>query len=82
MHPFPSRRYKKPQYSKTFIIPPPPSHLCVRNAIGLSLLKSVYFRVLGAFAKLRKTTVASSRLSVCSSVRMELGSHWTNFHDI
>ena len=34
---------------------------------------------LGAFANLRK---ASSCLYVPLSVRMELGSHWTNFHEI
>jgi hypothetical protein len=34
---------------------------------------------LGALAKLRKTTIASS----CLSVRMEqLGCHWTDFHEI
>ena len=37
---------------------------------------------LGAFAKLRKATI-SSVMSVCPSVRMEqLGSHWTDFHEI
>jgi hypothetical protein len=38
--------------------------------------------VLGAFAKLRKATV-SFVMSVCLSARMEqLGSHWTDFHEI
>jgi hypothetical protein len=34
---------------------------------------------LGAFAKLRKVTYF---MSVRPSVRMELGSHWTDFHEI
>jgi hypothetical protein len=38
--------------------------------------------ILGAFAKLRKATI-SFVLSVRPSVRMEqLGSHWTDFHEI
>jgi hypothetical protein len=38
--------------------------------------------ILEAFAKSRKATV-SFVLSVCSSIRMEqLGSHWTDFHEI
>ena len=37
---------------------------------------------LGAFAKLRKATI-DLVMSVCPSVRMEqLGSHWTDFHEI
>ena len=37
---------------------------------------------LGAFAKLRKTTI-SFVMSVRPSYRMEqLGSHWTDFHEI
>jgi hypothetical protein len=37
---------------------------------------------LGAFAKLRKATI-SFFMSVCLSVRMEqLGSHWTDVHEI
>ena len=37
---------------------------------------------LGAFAKLRKVTV-SFVMSVCPSVRVkQLGSHWTEFHEI
>jgi hypothetical protein len=44
------------------------------------LLRSLTF--LGAFAKLRKATV-SFVMSVRLSVRMEqLGSHWTDFHEI
>ena len=43
-------------------------------------------RFLGAFVKLRKATISfftSVCLSVLSSVRMEqLGSHWTDFHEI
>jgi hypothetical protein len=39
--------------------------------------------VLGAFAELRKATVSlfmlSDRLSVCIE---QLGSHWTDFHEI
>jgi len=40
--------------------------------------------VLGAFAKLPEATIlASSCLSLCSSVCMEkLGSHWMDFHEI
>ena len=42
---------------------------------------------LDAIAKLRKATIASSRLSVCLSVRPsvhmeQLGSHWADFHEI
>jgi hypothetical protein len=45
-------------------------------------LKLVFYRLLGAFAKLRKATV-SFVTSVCLSVRMEqVGSHWTDFHEI
>jgi hypothetical protein len=37
---------------------------------------------LGAFAKLRKVTIIFV-MSVCPSVRMEqLGSNWTDFHEI
>ena len=40
----------------------------------------------GAFEKLRKTTIGfvmSLRPSVCPSFRMEqIGSHWTDFHEI
>ena len=37
---------------------------------------------LGTFAKLGKATI-SFVMSVCPSVRMEqLGSHWTDFHEI
>ena len=37
---------------------------------------------LGAFPKLRKSTI-SLVMSVCPSVRMEyLGCHWTDFHEI
>jgi hypothetical protein len=36
---------------------------------------------LGAFEKLRKTTIRSV-MSVRSSVGMELGSHWTDFDEI
>jgi hypothetical protein len=49
----------------------------------LSTFYEVVF--LGAFAKLRKTTISfviSVCLSVHPSVRMELGSHWTDFHEI
>ena len=36
----------------------------------------------GALAKLRKETLASSCLSACPSVHMEqLGFHWTDFHE-
>jgi hypothetical protein len=36
--------------------------------------------ILGAFAKLRKATFS---FVICLSVRMEqLGSHWTDFHEI
>jgi len=42
--------------------------------------------ILGAFAKLRKSTISfvmSVSLSVRPSIRMEqLGSHWSDFHDI
>jgi len=42
--------------------------------------KIIFF---GAFAKLPKATIASSSLSTCPSVRMEqLGSNWTDFHEI
>jgi len=42
----------------------------------------VNFIFLGTFAKLRKTTI-SFVMSVRPSVRMEqLGSHWTDFHEI
>jgi hypothetical protein len=37
---------------------------------------------LGTFAKFPKATIALSCLSVCLSVRMELGSHWMDFHEI
>jgi len=38
---------------------------------------------LGAFAKLRKATIGFICPSVRPSVRMEqLGSHWTDFHEI
>jgi len=46
---------------------------------------SRYMRFLGAFAKLRKATISfvmSVCLSVRPSVRMELGSHRTDFHEI
>jgi hypothetical protein len=36
---------------------------------------------LGAFAKLRKATI-SFFVSVRLNVRMELGSHWADFHEI
>jgi len=36
-------------------------------------------KFLGAFEKLRKRLVASSGLSVCMA---ELGTHFTDFHDI
>jgi hypothetical protein len=49
------------------------------------LLRYMYvhiYRVLGAFAKLRKATISFVR-SVRLSIRMEqLGSHWTDFHEI
>jgi len=40
------------------------------------------FAILGAFAKLQKATIAASWPSVCPSVRMQLGSHWPDFHEI
>ena len=40
------------------------------------------YDILGAFVKLRKATI-SFVMSVCPSVRVEqLGSHWTEFHEI
>ena len=46
------------------------------------LLPKVAYVLLGAFVKLRKATV-SFVMSVCPFVRMEqLGSHWTDFHEI
>jgi len=48
--------------------------------------KKLHCKFLGAFVKLRKTTirfVMSVRPSVCLSVQMgKLGSHWTDFHEI
>ena len=52
--------------------------LCVW-AVGLTETSNTF---LGAFAKLHKATI-SFVMSVCSSVRIEqLGSHWTDFHEI
>ena len=40
-------------------------------------------RFLGSFTKLRKATISFFIMSVCPSVRIEqLGSHWTDFHEI
>jgi hypothetical protein len=41
-------------------------------------------RFLGAFAKLRKATINIRHvcLSVCRSIRMQLGSHWTDLRKI
>ena len=48
---------------------------------SIDLLR-VYVPVLGPFSKLRKATI-SFVMSFCLSVRMEqLGSHWTDFHEI
>jgi len=53
--------------------------------VGLSTAGAVFViqeQVLGALTKLRKTTIGFV-MSVCLSVRMEqLGSHWTDFHEI
>ena len=37
---------------------------------------------LGAFAKLRKATISFMSVRPCMSVRMEPGSHWTDFDEI
>jgi len=48
---------------------------------SIDLLR-VYVPVLDPFSKLRKATI-SFVMSFCLSVRMEqLGSHWTDFHEI
>jgi len=48
---------------------------------SMDLLR-VYVTVLGPFSKLRKATI-SFVMSFCPSVRMEqLGSNWTDFHEI
>ena len=60
---------------------------CILNDILLLTLlisqaQSPNCEKLGAFRKLRKTTI-SFVMSVCPYVRMEqLDSHWTDFHDI
>ena len=46
------------------------------------IFKQLSYLLLGAFAKLRKASIRSV-VSVRPSVRMEqLGSHWTDFHEI
>jgi len=52
----------------------------VMEAVGVYCAVGTQF--LGAFTKLRKAII-SFLMSVCLSVRMEqLGSHWTDFHEI
>jgi hypothetical protein len=46
------------------------------------ILPFILIRILGVFAKLRKATICLI-MSVCPSVCMEqLGSHWTDFHEM
>jgi hypothetical protein len=60
------------------------------TALGRSLFLTSRVRFLDAFAELRKATVSvvvsvclDVRTSVRPSVRMEqLGTHWTDFHEI
>lgn len=52
------------------------------QASECSLMREVYVEILGAFAELRKLTF-SFVVSVCLSIRVEqIGSHWTDFHEI
>jgi len=54
-------------------------NLCCLNGDFVSFVRDSF---LGAFAKLRKTAIFCV-VSVRPSVRMEqLGSHWTDFHEI
>jgi uncharacterized membrane protein YphA (DoxX/SURF4 family) len=53
-----------------------PVMLCISKYMWLMFYFPVFI-LSGAFTKLRKAS-----LSFAMSVRMEVGSHWTDFHDI
>jgi hypothetical protein len=56
--------------------------ICLLHRRYILNILNMFYPLLGAFAKLRKTTLALSCTSVCKSVHMvPLGSHGTNFHE-
>ena len=73
-------------YHKTpFLLPPASVHsfpVLIRGYAHTIIMMDIILCVLGALAKLPKA-IFSSVASVCPSVRMgQLGSHWTDFHEI
>ena len=67
-----------PRSKQSITLPPPVLHSCRQSSARLQ------FTFSSAFANLRKENISFAMyLSVCLSVRMEqLGSHWTDFHEI
>ena len=71
-------------YRLTWILVPPsrPTSEVREHNENITLRRACY-RFIGAFAKLRKANISfdmSVRLSICP--HRQLGSHWTDFHEI